>query len=105
CAGCAAACRARAPVHGRGTVGQGAELPRRQPFLRRIARRAPGTRALGRARRPRGRSAAAFSPRGGTAVRGYVFRFLSVFLVSFAAIAQNYPAKPIRIVVPFPVGG
>jgi tripartite-type tricarboxylate transporter receptor subunit TctC len=38
-------------------------------------------------------------------VRGFVFRFLSVFLVSFSAIAQSYPAKPIRIVVPFPVGG
>jgi tripartite-type tricarboxylate transporter receptor subunit TctC len=38
-------------------------------------------------------------------MRGFAFRFLSVFLVSFSAIAQSYPAKPIRIVVPFPVGG
>jgi tripartite-type tricarboxylate transporter receptor subunit TctC len=38
-------------------------------------------------------------------MRDFIFRFLSVFLVSFAAIAQSYPAKPIRIVVPFPVGG
>ena len=31
--------------------------------------------------------------------------FLAVFLVSLSAGAQNYPSKPIRIIVPFPVGG
>jgi tripartite-type tricarboxylate transporter receptor subunit TctC len=36
---------------------------------------------------------------------GFIFRLLMVFLVSFSAIAQNYPAKPIKIIVPFPVGG
>ena len=35
----------------------------------------------------------------------FVFRFLTVFLVSFSALAQTYPSKPIKIVVPFPVGG
>ena len=34
-----------------------------------------------------------------------IFRFLMVFLVSLSAAAQNYPSKPIRIIVPFPVGG
>jgi tripartite-type tricarboxylate transporter receptor subunit TctC len=28
-----------------------------------------------------------------------------LFLVSFSAFAQNFPSKPIRIVVPFPAGG
>jgi len=36
---------------------------------------------------------------------GFIFRLLSVFLVSLSAMAQTYPAKPIRIIVPFPVGG
>ena len=36
---------------------------------------------------------------------GFVFRFLTVFLVSLSASAQNYPSKPIKIIVPFPVGG
>ena len=36
---------------------------------------------------------------------GSIFRFLMVFLVSLSAAAQNYPSKPIRIIVPFPVGG
>jgi len=36
---------------------------------------------------------------------GLVFRFLIIFLVSFSVNAQNYPSKPIKIIVPFPVGG
>jgi tripartite-type tricarboxylate transporter receptor subunit TctC len=32
-------------------------------------------------------------------------RFLMFFLVSFSAAAQTYPSKPIKIIVPFPVGG
>ena len=36
---------------------------------------------------------------------GSIARFLMVFLVSLSAIAQNYPSKPIKIIVPFPVGG
>ena len=34
-----------------------------------------------------------------------VFRFLMFFLVSFSVTAQTYPSKPIKIIVPFPVGG
>ena len=36
---------------------------------------------------------------------GFVFGFLMLFLVSFSVTAQNYPSKPIKIIVPFPVGG
>ena len=36
---------------------------------------------------------------------GSFFRFLVVFLVSFAASAQTYPSKPIKLIGPFPVGG
>ena len=36
---------------------------------------------------------------------GLAFRILVIFLVSFSAAAQNYPSKPIKIIVPFPVGG
>ena len=36
---------------------------------------------------------------------GLIFRFLAIFLFSLSAGAQNYPAKPIGIIVPFPVGG
>ena len=35
----------------------------------------------------------------------FVFRFLAVFFLSFSALAQNYPAKPIKVIVPFPAGG
>ena len=35
----------------------------------------------------------------------FIARFLLISLVSFGALAQNYPSKPIRIIVPFPVGG
>jgi tripartite-type tricarboxylate transporter receptor subunit TctC len=35
----------------------------------------------------------------------FIFRFLLLFLVSFSVGAQTYPSKPIRIIVPFPVGG
>jgi tripartite-type tricarboxylate transporter receptor subunit TctC len=36
---------------------------------------------------------------------GCIFRYLIFFLVSSSAIAQTFPSKPIRIIVPFPVGG
>jgi tripartite-type tricarboxylate transporter receptor subunit TctC len=35
----------------------------------------------------------------------FAFRILMFFLVSFSVTAQNYPSKPIKIIVPFPVGG
>ena len=35
----------------------------------------------------------------------FIARFLLSSLVSLGALAQNYPSKPIRIIVPFPVGG
>ncbi len=35
----------------------------------------------------------------------FLFRLLAVFLFSSSVVAQTYPAKPIRIIVPFPVGG
>jgi tripartite-type tricarboxylate transporter receptor subunit TctC len=36
---------------------------------------------------------------------GLILRFVILLLVPFSANAQNYPSKPIRIIVPFPVGG
>jgi Tripartite tricarboxylate transporter family receptor len=38
-------------------------------------------------------------------VSGFCFRILVFSLLSFSAAAQNYPSKPLRVVVPFPVGG
>jgi tripartite-type tricarboxylate transporter receptor subunit TctC len=38
-------------------------------------------------------------------VTGFAFRFLISFLLSFSAFAQSYPSKPVKIIVPFPVGG
>jgi tripartite-type tricarboxylate transporter receptor subunit TctC len=35
----------------------------------------------------------------------FIVRFIAIFLVSLSAGAQPYPSKPIRIIVPFPVGG
>src|SRR6185295_20030702 len=57
------------------------------------------------ARRARGRGAEALSPRWRIAMIAVAVRFLLVFLVSFSATAQNFPSRPIRIIVPFPVGG
>src|SRR5713226_6148217 len=34
-----------------------------------------------------------------------LLRLLFVSLVSFAAVAQEWPAKTVRIIVPFPAGG
>jgi tripartite-type tricarboxylate transporter receptor subunit TctC len=38
-------------------------------------------------------------------LRDFLLRLLAVFLLSSSVFAQTYPAKPIRIIVPFPVGG
>ncbi|HEY8069073.1 MAG TPA: tripartite tricarboxylate transporter substrate binding protein [Burkholderiales bacterium] len=38
-------------------------------------------------------------------MRDFLLRLLAVFLLSSSVFAQTYPAKPIRIIVPFPVGG
>jgi tripartite-type tricarboxylate transporter receptor subunit TctC len=35
----------------------------------------------------------------------FFFRLLLIFLASFSVTAQTYPSKPIKIIVPFPVGG
>jgi tripartite-type tricarboxylate transporter receptor subunit TctC len=35
----------------------------------------------------------------------FAVRFLMFFLVSFSVTAQNFPSKPVKIIVPFPVGG
>src|SRR6185503_2894570 len=106
CRGCAAARHARAPVRRRRAVGQGAQLSGSQPFVRRLARRAPGAGPARRARRPRRRGAAALSPRGRTAM---MLRFVLGIIVSLGSLlpcsAQQYPSKPIKIIVPFPVGG
>ena len=36
---------------------------------------------------------------------GFLVRFLVAFLFSSTLLAQTYPAKPVKIIVPFPVGG
>ena len=38
-------------------------------------------------------------------MKRFFARFVFVFLFSSSLFAQPYPAKPIRIIVPFPVGG
>src|SRR5438093_380117 len=55
----------RAPVRARRAVGQGAQLSRGQPFVRRGTRRASGSRAPRRAPRPAGGSRAPLPPRRG----------------------------------------
>lgn len=35
----------------------------------------------------------------------YLVRFLLVLLISCAAAAQEYPSRPITMIVPFPPGG